>query len=279
MPRLLGLFAALVAAALVTQASLAPVAPLLAQSALAPLGLTDAQARTFLFDELKGQTTGRRTRIAVTGHRAFYKLPAAARGPAATALFAWARAYVGSAAFKTAYAQYRQDANPLDTRASKAVDQQVADQLAEALASIEQARTMAATLPPADRDRFLAQVKAQEDQIRDPAWAARLRAGLEMEQSSRTASNEASGRAFEEQFPADPNQLVARRLRGFLDETADADFSARIIRLTDGPDGMEFVEPRHRAKSSTWQLAVLAGPEATKAARAAAESWLKEIAP
>jgi hypothetical protein len=72
---------------------------------------------------------------------------------------------------------------------------------------------------------------------------------------------------------------VARRLRAFLDDTADADFAAPIIRLTDGPDGMEFIDPAHRAKSPTWQLAVLAGREATTAARKAAEAWLKEIAP
>jgi len=255
------------------------IAPVAAQSVLTQLGLTETQARTFLFDELKGPTVGanRRTPIAVAGHRAFYRLPAPARGPAATALFAWAKAYVNSPTFKAAYAEFRRAANPIDNRASPSVDEQVAAQIAEMQAGIEETRKMAATLPPADRERLLAMIKEQEAQMSQ--FRDRLRSALELEQAERRSSNEQSASEFTQQFPADLNQLVARRLRMFLAETADADFNARIIRLTDGPDGMEFIEPAHRAKSSTWQLAVLAGPEATKAARAAAEAWLKEVAP
>lgn len=275
------LFAVLLAGlTLAIPAAVPRMAPLLAQGALAPLGLTEAQARTFLFEELKSQTPGhRRTSIAVTGHRAFYKLPASARGPAATALFAWARAHVNSPAFKTAYATFRRQASPVDTRARPSVDGRLADELAKMREGVEQAKQIAASLPPADRGRLLEQVSEQEARMRDPAWVANLRSMLELEERGRDESNTSSGRRFEEAFPADPNLIVARRLRRFLDDTADADFSARIIRLTDGPDGMEFIEPAHRAKSPTWQLAVLAGPEATTAARAAADAWLKEIAP
>ena len=82
---------------------------------------------------------------------------------------------------------------------------------------------------------------------------------------------------MEEAFPADPQKLFARRLRAFLEATADANFSARIIHLTGGPDGIEFVDPADRGKSWVWQAAVIVGQEATTAARAAAEAWLKEI--
>lgn len=248
--------------------------PILAQPVLAQLGLTDASARTFLFDELKSQAAlNRRARVAVTGHRAFYKLPAAARGPAAIALFAWAKAYVGSPAFKTAYAQYRTDANPLDERPGPTA----ADQAADMKTNQEMARKIAESLPPAERDKILAMIKEQEARMAESL--AQMAKVLEAEQAARRASNKEAADRFEAEFPVDPNRIVARRLRAFLDDTADADFTARIIRLTDGPDGMEFVSPAHRAKPVTWQLAVLAGPEATRAARAAAEAWLKEIAP
>jgi hypothetical protein len=270
----------LIPASVAIPAVLPIAAPVVAQGVLAQLGLTEARARTFLFEEMKSQTPGhRRTNIAVTGHRAFYQLPASARGPAATALFAWARSYVDSATFKSAYAQFRREATPLDQRAKPSADEQVASQFAEMQAGIEQARKMAATLPPGDRDRLLAKLKEQEAQINDPAFRERLRAIVGLEHAEGDSSNREGGARFDEQFPPDPNRLVARRLRAFLDDTADADFGARIIRLTDGPDGMEFVEPAHRAKSAPWQLAVLAGPEATKAARAAAEAWLNEITP
>jgi hypothetical protein len=93
------------------------IAPLVAQGVLAQLGLTEASARNFLLNEIKsGPARDRRGALEIAGHRAFYKLPPAARGPAATALFAWAKAYVNSPAFKTAYAQFRKDAGPGDDR-------------------------------------------------------------------------------------------------------------------------------------------------------------------
>jgi hypothetical protein len=248
---------------------------IVAQGVLAQLGLTEASARNFLFDEMKSQRGGyRRGSMEVAGHRAFYKLRPAARGPAATALFAWAKAYVNSPAFKTAYAQFRKDTMPLpDERPGRSAEAQAA----EMKANQEMVRQLLEKLPPAERETLLAQIKEQEKQAAETQ--ARIQKAMEAQQAEQKARNAASANEFEAKFPVDPNQIVARRLRAFLDETADADFTARIIRLTDGPDGMEFISPAHRAKSVTWQLAVLAGPEATKAARAAAEAWLKELAP
>lgn len=63
---------------------------LVAQTALGQLGLTEAAARTFVLDEIKSPSQSRRSAVAITGTRAFLKLPAAARAGAATGLFAWA---------------------------------------------------------------------------------------------------------------------------------------------------------------------------------------------
>ena len=91
-------------------------------------------------------------------------------------------------------------------------------------------------------------------------------------------ANEASLAAtVEATTPADPRKLFARRLREFVEATADVNFSARTIALTGGPDGIEFIDPADRKKSWLWQEAVIVGPEATAAARAAAQEWLKEI--
>jgi hypothetical protein len=265
----------LVAVAALALAVASPfAAPVVTQSALAQLGLTESSARDIVFRDFKADAvSNRRGETAVLGHRAFYKLPSAARGPAATALFAWAKAYVNSPAFKTAYAQYRKDAMPLPERPGPSA----ADEAAEMKANQEMVRQIAEKLPPAEREKLLAQMKEQEKQMAETR--ARIQKTIEAGEAQRQAEDKERANKFEADFPTDPNQRVARKLRGFLSDTADADFTARIIRLTDGPDGMEFITPAHRAKSVTWQLAVLAGPEATKAARAAAEAWLKEIAP
>ena len=70
-----------------------------------------------------------------------------------------------------------------------------------------------------------------------------------------------------------------RRLREFLDATAEVNFAARTISLTGGADGIEFIDKADRQRNWMWQEAVIVGPEATSAARAAAQAWLKEIQP
>jgi hypothetical protein len=100
--------------------------------------------------------------------------------------------------------------------------------------------------------------------------------------AARAADNAAVVRLaaeVDETTPADPKKLFARRLREFLEVTADVNFSARTITLTldQGADGIEFTDRADRARHWIWQAAAIAGPEATSAARAAAEAWLKEI--
>jgi hypothetical protein len=100
---------------------------------------------------------------------------------------------------------------------------------------------------------------------------------MEAERAEATQRTAAGRETAESQTPADPQTLFARRLREFLELTADVNFSARTIRLTGGPDGIEFIDKADRQRHWIWQAAAIAGPEATAAARAAAEAWLKEI--
>jgi hypothetical protein len=124
---------------------------------------------------------------------------------------------------------------------------------------------------------LLESIKKQEEQIRSPEFARALRTGLEIERAGKVESSGNSNREAIAKYPANPEDIVARRLRVFLADTADANFSARTIHLTGGPDGIEFVDPADRRRSTTWQMAVIAGPEATAAARAAAQAWLNEM--
>ena len=95
-PFFLGLVGLVAAAALAIAAGSSFTTPIVAQGAqgvLAQLGLTEASARDFVLREIKSNPdASRRADIAVLGHRAFYKLPPAVRGPSATALFAWGKA-------------------------------------------------------------------------------------------------------------------------------------------------------------------------------------------
>lgn len=263
--------------AVVIVATIAASGVLLAQGVLAQLGLAETAARSFLFNEIKRAAVNRRSEIVVAGNRAFLKLPPAARGQAATALFAWAKAYVNSPAFKTAYANYRRDVIGEPRQYTVNVDEEIKKQMDDQLAGIEQIRKSADRFPPAERDKLLQSLKEQEAAARDPARFKMLKTAMEAERAEKIGNEAARVKQGEEMLPADPEKLFARRLRVFLDGTADVNFSARTISLTGGPDGIELVDPADRKHSWLWQEAVIVGREATLAARSAAEAWLKEI--
>lgn len=252
-----------------------------AQNVLGQLGLTETAARNYVLGEITGpRAADRRSAIVIAGTRAFLKLPPAARGPAATALFAWAKAYVSSEAFKTTYARLRRARLPSVGQVAPpdvSVDQMVKQAMETQFAGLQQLRDAAAALPAAERAKQLEYVREQEAQLKTPEAEALTRALIEAQRAEESARSDESTKALEAALPADPETLLARRLREFLDATADANFSARTISLTGGPDGIEFVDAADRNKSWIWQSAVIAGREATMAARAAAVAWLLEI--
>jgi hypothetical protein len=258
--------------------ALVPLAAgLAAQSGIAQLGLTEAAAREFLLKEIQRPAVDRGSAIVQAGTRAFLKLPPAARGPASTALFAWAKAYVNSAAFNASYASYRKGRIPTERQYRLSVDAQAQQDIAEQLAGFEGMRQAAEKMPPKDRDLIMEQVTQALANLKNPAFADKLRAQLSAERAAESEQRRKMAEEVEVTTPADPRPLFARRLREFLDATGDVNFSARTINLTGGPDGIGFIEKADRAKPWMWQAAAIVGSEATSAARAAAEAWLKEI--
>jgi hypothetical protein len=250
---------------------------LIAQGRLAQLDLTEAAARAFVLDEIKRPSTSRGAPIVVAGTRAFLKLPPAARAAAATALFAWAKSYVNSAAFNASYASYRKGRIPQERAYALTPTQQVQKDVDEQLAGIAGMREAAAKMPEKDRVAILDSAKRAEAMLNDPAAFERLVAQVTAERAQAGGSDGALAEEVETTTPAEPRHLLARRLREFLNATADVNFSARTIALTGGPDGIEFIDSADRAKPWMWQAAAIVGSEATIAARAAAAAWLKEI--
>jgi hypothetical protein len=264
----------LVAAILAT-----PGAGLVAQSALAQLGLTEVAARNFVLNEVKGPAQDRRSDIAIAGTRAFLRLPASARGAAATALFAWAKAYVNSPAFKASYDAYRKGRIPPGRQYALSVEETVKKEMDEARAGLEEMKKnlAASGLPPAEQEKVLAAMKEAQAKANGPEFIAARQKMLAAERAEESGNDARLLEDVEQQTPADPQRLFARRLREFLDITAEVNFSARTMSLTGGPDGIEFLDKADRQRHWIWQEAAIVGREATEAARAAAEAWLKEI--
>ena len=120
-----------------------------------------------------------------------------------------------------------------------------------------------------------------EDLIRNPEMQKMHRAALEAERTQETASEGEVMKRWQEAFPADPQVLFAKRLREFLEATADVDFAgrSRVIKGIAGETVGFVFSPAYEGKPWQWIDAFVVGKEATTAARAAAEAWLREIAP
>ena len=99
-----------------------------AQTALTPFAVTDRAARNLILAEMRanGSTSENRDIVGVIW-RAYDKMPAAARGPATTAIVAWAKAFASTPEFKTAYASERNTRKPegAGDRAPLSVDDEV----------------------------------------------------------------------------------------------------------------------------------------------------------
>jgi hypothetical protein len=80
---------------------------------------------------------------------------------------------------------------------------------------------------------------------------------------------------FDAKYPSDPKPVLKQRLQDILNITADVDYAAE---LKNGDKGMKiFVNPEYERKPAEWKMAFRAGKATTDAIRAAAQQWLKEL--
>jgi hypothetical protein len=244
-------------------------AALLAQAVPSPLGMNPTAAQSNLLDSL---TQGN----LVTGGaaRAFIALPTAARVAVVHDGLAWARAYVDSAAFKSAYDKRRENQKPEAPSFTGTVDDELKAKQDEQKKQLAQSRTMLASLPADQRASLEAVFKQTEAQMSDPAYVAMVRQSIEIDRAKAQKEYQSSLADWQRDYPADPKILVARRLQAFMALSATVDFAAK----TEGTGtGKTFVNPDYQQKSGDWKMCYRAGKESVDAARAAVTEWLKVL--
>ena len=248
------------------------VAAVAAQNALSSLGVEEAQAKRDVVYALENG------RVNVYPARAAFKAAApAARAAFVTAAMTWAKAYTQSAAFKADYEKQRAQAAPKPPAARNA-DAELAKQKAERNKGLEEMKKNLDKMPPemrAEMAKTIKQLEAQSaSQDADPQFAAMMRQGAEMQVAGEQKQYQESLARHEKKFPANPNVLIAQRLREFLAVSKDVDFNAKLV-----PAGgkQRFENPAYEAKSSEWKLCYRAGKDAVEAGRTFAASWLASL--
>jgi hypothetical protein len=248
----------------------------LAQGALAQFKIGEAEARDLILSELNVGVGGHANRDVVDRAReAFKSIPPAARGKATTALYAWTKAYVNSAAFKTAYAAYRKDMTPVENVHEGTVEQEVKRVIDGEKAEFEkQIKQLIAAGMKAQADQLRQQGKMFEEKF----YQQGKRLDIEEKRAYDKRNYDTALASFNERLPPNPNDAIAPHLRAFVDTTPDVDFTAKQkVVQGGGGSSLGFVNPAYQKKPWQWQLSCEFGPEAIAAARTAASAWLKEL--
>jgi tetratricopeptide (TPR) repeat protein len=190
----------------------------------------------------------------------------------------WTKAYVNSPQFEKDYATYRAATKPeKEEISSKSVDEELKARRAQRAAEQAEARKSLAEIPAEYRKQAEEAMKAAEEAQKamdTPEMREQERQMILAERQDAQTNYQDALQRWEEEYPADPKAFVPRRLQEFLDETADVDFSAKLVNRG---GRMYFVSEEYQSKPGGWKLAFRAGKEATERARAFAEAWLAEL--
>jgi hypothetical protein len=217
--------------------------------------------------------------VALIGERAVFKTaPPELRATLVRGVIAAARAFSGTADFATRYARYREAQRPEREALPQTGDEALAAQQKQLEEVIGQAEKAAENQPAEARQQLAANIAEMKNQLAelnaDPAHRAAVDKAVK--EGARQAEAEYARRnaAFEAEYPADAKQLIARRLRAFLELSATVDFSAALV---EKDKKMRFANPEFEAKPREWKMLFRAGEVAVGAARAAAEEWLQAL--
>jgi hypothetical protein len=252
--------------ALVIAAVAAPVA---AADVLSQLGITLDAAR-----EAIGSVVTAGVYNPGLPAKAFKMLPPAARAQTVTAGVAWVKTYVNSPDFKQQYNQVRQNHKPEAPTWERTPEQELQKADQEQQQQMAESKQAIASLPPEQR-------KAMEEALKSAAALAatmntpelrKMRLdGIKAERAAETKDYENAVAKWKQDYPDDPKPVVAKRLREFLQLSADVDFAAKLT-----ANGT-FENPAYQAKPAQWKMCYRAGREATAAARTAVQAWLAEL--
>jgi len=265
-------------AALTTGAALG--AQTRAIGALAPFGVSEAAVQSMLLRVLDGGgVLIEGSQIVSTIQSGYARVPVAMRAQATTAAFAWAKRYLHSPAFATAYATFREQHRPAGVISEAgSIDQIVQRRIDEYVAQLEQGKKGLDVLSPADRAKAIKSVDEAIANARKPENVKGMRLAVELERGENTNSNQQAARDFDVRWPADPKAYVRTQLEYFMKATANIDYTLPKVWVTN-PSGVTvgFLSPG--LEDLPWEAAraIVVGKEAVEAGRAAATAWLKEL--
>ncbi len=209
--------------------------------------------------------------------KAFKVLPPAARAQAVTSAAGWVKTYTTTPEFKAQYDTLRKNHKPEAPTWATTPEQDMQKAADDQKKQFEESKKIIATLPPDQRKAVEEGLKAAAEmaaKMDTPEMRKMQLDSLKAERAQRMKEYDADVATWKQQYPDDPKPVIAQRLKEFLTLSADVDYTAKL--KTDSGTST-FENPAYQSKSSQWKMCYRAGKDATAAARAAAQAWLKEL--
>ncbi len=237
------------------------------------LGLTPAAAKESLLGPLSGATP-----YHDAAYKAFKAMPAPVRAEVVHAGLSWIKAAVSAPGFLEAYRRLRESEKPAPPEPRLSADDEMTKMKTEVEKNIAEMRKNMAGMDAEMKKQMEAVIKEMRAQMermeKDPQQKKMMRQGMEMSVEEDKKRHEKDLAEWQQRYPADPRELIKKRIREFLAVSASVDFSARLE-----PRGKSMIFSRedYEKEPPEWKLCFRAGKEATAAARAFAAAWLAEL--
>jgi hypothetical protein len=232
------------------------------------LGLQESEARKFVVSNVLGNYSGSRSDRFVTEEfdlpraRLLSSVVSGDKVGAARELCVWLKDYTRSSEFIQAYTQRREALKP-KTNNSVRPDEETIAMTRESLKSTE---------------KELASLKKMKNV--PAASLAAMESGV-IQQRALLKEWEDPFPAltrWQEAYPANPQEMIRRRLQGYLDLAATVDYDAKLTDA-DRYGIRKFIRPDYEKKSNQWKAIYRAGREVNGVVSAYVRDWLKELAP
>ncbi len=136
----------------------------------------------------------------------------------------------------------------------EAFAQQREEQAKEQARGAEEMKKVMASMPPEQRKQMeeaMQQAAEAMKQMDTPEMRTMMIDGIRMQREEETREYQQDMAKWKDEYPETPAPLIARRLKAFLDASADVDFDAQ---LSQANGKMRFVNPTFESKPSEWKL-------------------------
>lgn len=198
-------------------------------------------------------------------------LPVAQRAQAVKTLAGWVKTFVSSAEFKSLYTARLGDLRAPKPQPKRTADQIAKDRRAELDKQVADMLANVSKVPP----DMQAQLKsAAADMKKNGETMLADKKTLELIENARFDEENARYQQSLAQLPDDPKDAIKRVLGKFLEATQGIDYGAKLV---PAGDRKRFANPDYESKDWAWKMGFRAGKDATEAARAFCDAWLKEL--